>query len=178
MPIPTVPYSNASTESLPSGVDYQGTGRRWRDFLRKPFETHAGSRRIASSSSLADGADGNGDAGSGVGGREHVAATVKNSAGIDDHAGRMDFAGDNAFGLNLDAAFGEDDAIEAAGDDYAVAFDLAFDFSAFAKDDRLLGDDVAFDVAVNAERARKLQRAFKRHALIDEASPLFVRAVL
>src|ERR1700751_1142208 len=85
----------------------------------------------------------------------------------------MDFACDDTLRLNLDAAFGEDDAVKAARDDHAVAFNLTFDLSAFAKHDGLFGNDVAFHVAVNAERAGKRQRAFERHALIDESSPLF-----
>ena len=107
-----------------------------------------------------------------------MAAAVKNSAWIDHHAGGVDFAGYDTFGLNFDAALGENHAVETAGDDYAVAFDLSFHFCALSENDRLFGDDVAFDVAVDAKRARKLQRALKRHALIDEAGPLFIRAIL
>ena len=48
---------------------------------------------------------------------KHVATSVENSAGIDDHARRMYFSGDDALGLNFDAALGKNYPIEAAGDD-------------------------------------------------------------
>jgi len=105
-----------------------------------------------------------------------VAASIEDSAGVDDHAGRVNFSGDYAFGLNLDSAFGKDYAVEAPGDHHAVAFDLTFDFGGIAEDYRLLGDDISFDVAVDAERSRNLKRAFQCYALIDESSPLFARA--
>jgi len=105
-----------------------------------------------------------------------VAASIKDSAGIDDHAGRVDFSGDYALGLNLDSTFCENYAVEAPGDDHTVAFDLAFDFGGIAEDYGLLRDDISFDVAVDAERSRNLERAFQRYALIDKSSPLFARA--
>jgi hypothetical protein len=127
---------------------------------------------------LTYGADGDGYAGGGVGGSQHVTASIEDSAGIDDHAGRVHFASHNTLCLNLDAAFGENDAVKAARDDHAIAFDLSLDFCAFAQDDRLFGDDVAFDVAVDAKRSGQLQGTFEGHALINEAGPLFVRTVL
>lgn len=106
-----------------------------------------------------------------------MAATVKNSAGVDDHAGRVDLTGDDSLGLNLDAAFGKDDAVKSAGDDNVIAFDLAFYLGAFAEDYRLLGNNIALNVAVNAERAFDLQRPFHGDALIDETCPVFACAV-
>src|ERR1700738_3052642 len=90
----------------------------------------------------------------------------------------MDFAGDYAFGLNLDAAFGENHAIEPPGNHHAVPFNLALHFGAFAKDDRLLGDDVPFYIAVNAERTCDGERPLERHALVDETCPLFAACAL
>ena len=46
-----------------------------------------------------------------------MAAAIENAARVDDHAGRMNFAGDYTLGLDFNAAFGEDDAIEATGND-------------------------------------------------------------
>ena len=82
-----------------------------------------------------------------------MAAAVENSAGFDNQAWRMDFAGDDAFGLNFDAAFGENYSIEAAGDNYLIAFDLAFDFGALTEHERLIAEDIAFDLGFDAERS-------------------------
>src|SRR6266478_8416473 len=98
-----------------------------------------------------------------------MAATVKDSARIDDHARGVNFAGHDALGFDLYTAFRENHAIEAAGDHHAIAFDLSFHLRAFAEDDRLLRDDVAFDVAVNAERSCNRERALERYALVDES---------
>ena len=127
---------------------------------------------------LADGADGNRDwRGRRIRRSEHVAATIKNSAGVDDHAGRVDFTRNDTLGLDFHAAFCEDDPIKAAGDDYVIPFDLAFDFSAFAEDYRLFGDNVSLHVAIDAERAFDLQRSFHGDALIDESCPVLACAV-
>jgi hypothetical protein len=104
-----------------------------------------------------------------------VAAAVENSAGFDNQAWRMDFAGDDAFGLNFDAAFGENYSVEAAGDNYLIAFDLAFHFGTFAEDEGLIAEDVAFDLSFDAQRARKFQGAFKAHGPIEEAGPFTLR---
>src|SRR5260370_209104 len=85
----------------------------------------------------------------------------------------MHFSSDDALWLNLDAPFCENDPVEPPGDDHAIALDLAFNLCAFTEHDGLLGNDVAFDVSVNAERPCDLQRALEGDTLIDEAHPLF-----
>src|SRR5467141_4955857 len=107
-----------------------------------------------------------------------MAATVKDATRIDDHTRGVNFAGHDALGFDLHTAFRENHAIEAAGDHHAIAFDLSFHLCAFAKDDRLFRDDVAFDVAVDAERSLNCQRALERYALVDEACPFFACATL
>jgi len=107
-----------------------------------------------------------------------VAAAVEDSAGIDDHARRVNLSGYHAFGFNFDPTLGEDNAVEAAGYYNAIPLDLAFDLGAFTQDYGLLGDDVAFDIAVDAERAGNRERAFEGYALIDKACPLFVTCTL
>ena len=82
-----------------------------------------------------------------------MAAAVEYSARFDHQARRMNFAGDDALGLNLHAAFGENYSVEAAGDNYLIPFDLAFDFGAFAEDERLIAEDIAFDLSFDAKRA-------------------------
>ena len=67
----------------------------------------------------------------GVGRREHVAAAVENSAGIDDHARGMHFAGNYTLRFDLDTALGKDYAIKSTGDDHAISFNLPFDAGAF-----------------------------------------------
>ena len=104
-----------------------------------------------------------------------MAAAVENSAWFDNQARRMDFAGDDALGLNFHAAFGENYSIEAAGDNYLIAFDLTFDFCAFAKNESLVAEDVAFYLSFDAKRAGKFQRAFKANGPIQKAGPLALR---
>ncbi len=101
-----------------------------------------------------------------------MAAAVENSAGFDHEARRMNFAGDDAFGLNFNAAFGENYAIEASGDNYVIAFDLTFYFCAFAEYERLIAEDVAFDLRFDAQRAGKFQSALKADSPIEKAGPL------
>src|SRR5262245_26503024 len=115
-------------------------------------------------SAVAGGADGNGyRSGGGVGGSQHVAAAVENSSGINHHARRVHFSGDHALGLNLNAALRENHAVEATGNHYAVSFDLSFDLCAVAEHHGLLGNNVAFHVAVNTECALDRKRAFEGH---------------
>jgi hypothetical protein len=104
---------------------------------------------------------------------KHVATSVENSAGIDDHARRVYFSGDDALGLNFDAALGKNYPIEAAGDDDAIAFNLSFDFGIFTEDYSLLGNDVALHVAVDAKSAGDLKSALQGHALVNKAGPFF-----
>src|SRR6266436_9690537 len=107
-----------------------------------------------------------------------MAATVKDATRIDDHTRGVNFAGHDALGFDLHTAFRENHAIEAAGDHYAVAFDLSFHLCAFAEDDGLVRDDVAFDVAVNAERSCNRQRALESYAPVNESCPFFACAIL
>src|SRR5260370_18441636 len=102
-----------------------------------------------------------------------MAATVEDAARIDYHAWGVNLASDNPLGLNLNTPFGKNHTIEAAGNHYAVAFDLSLDFGAFSEDDRFLRDNVSFNVAINAERAGDCKRSFKAYSLIDETSPHF-----
>jgi hypothetical protein len=106
-----------------------------------------------------------------------MTAAVENSAWVDDHTGRVHFTGDDTFGLDFYAALREDHAVKSAGDHHVIPFDLAFDFGAFAENDGLFRNNVALDVAVDAERAFDLQRPFHGDALIDESCPVFTRAV-
>jgi len=87
----------------------------------------------------------------------------------------MHFAGHDALGLNFYAALGENYSIEAAGYNYLIAFDLAFDFGAFAKDESLIAEDIAFDLSFDAQCARKFQGSFKAHGPIEEAGPFTLR---
>ena len=88
-----------------------------------------------------------------------MATTVEDAPWVDNHTGGVNLSGNNALGFNLHAAFGENHTIEAAGNHYAVPFDLSLDFGSLAQDDRLFRDDVSFDVAVNAERTGDRKRA-------------------
>jgi len=105
-----------------------------------------------------------------------MAAAVEDSAWINHHAGRMNFPRHDALDLDFDAALGKDDAVEASGDHHAVALDLPLDLGTFAENYRLLGDDVALQVAVNSKRAGDGKCTFKTNALVDESCPLFTDA--
>ena len=107
-----------------------------------------------------------------------MAAAVEDSTRIDDHAGRVNFPSHDSLGLDLHAAFCENHAIEAARDYHAVALDLSFNLSAFAKDDGLFRNDVAFHVTVDAKGPFYRQRAFEHYALVDESRPFFAGAIL
>jgi hypothetical protein len=106
-----------------------------------------------------------------------VAAAIEDSARVNDHTGGVNFASNHALGLNLHAAFGKDHTIESAGNHYAIAFNLSLDLGAFPENYRLLGDDIALDVAVDAESSFELERTLERHALINETRPLFTDAI-
>src|SRR5208337_695139 len=90
----------------------------------------------------------------------------------------VNFSCHDSLGLNLHAPSGENDAIKSASNHHAISFNLSFDFRVFAEDHSLLRDDVAFDVSVNAKRSCQGQRAFERHALINEASPFLTATIL
>ena len=87
----------------------------------------------------------------------------------------MDFARDDALGLNFNAAFGENHSVEAAGDNHLIALDLTFDLGAFAEDESLIAEDVAFDLCFDAKCAGKLQSALKADSPIQKAGPFTLR---
>ena len=89
----------------------------------------------------------------------------------------MNFAGDDTFGLNLNASLGENHAVITAGNHHAIALNLTFDFGVFTENQSLLGDNISLHVPVNTERASHRQRPFHRDALIDESCPLFAVTV-
>lgn len=87
----------------------------------------------------------------------------------------MDFAGDDALGLNFNAALGENYAVKPSSNNYLISFDLTFNFGAFAQNESLITEDVAFDLGFNAERAGKLQCAFKADSPIEKSGPFALR---
>src|SRR5260370_42181729 len=89
----------------------------------------------------------------------------------------MHFAGHDALCFDLHAALRKNDAVKAAGDYHAVSFNLALDLRAFAENDSLLGNNIALDIAVDAEGSGDGQRALKGHTLIDKSGPMFAVAV-
>jgi hypothetical protein len=90
----------------------------------------------------------------------------------------MNFARDNSLGLDFDAASCKDDAIETSRNHNAIPFNLSFDFCILSKDHRLFGDDVPFNVSVDAKRSCERERAFKRNALIDKPGPFFTANIM
>jgi hypothetical protein len=116
--------------------------------------------------------DRNGDGLSGFGGGEHVAAAVEDRARFHDQAWRVDFAGNDGFGLNFDFAGSFYDAVEVAADNDVVAVNLAFDFGVLAEDQGFVGNERALHRGINAKGAGRFQAAFELDALFQEAGPL------
>ena len=104
-----------------------------------------------------------------------MAAAVEDAAGLDNQTWRMDFTADDALGLNFHAPLGENYSVKSARDDYLIAFDLAFDFGALAENERLVAEDVAFYLGFDAQRSRKLERAFKADSPIEKSGPFALR---
>ena len=103
--------------------------------------------------------------------------SIEDPARINHHAWRVHFTCHNALRLNLYAALGKNHSVEPSGDHDAIPFDLSFDFRVFSEHYSLLGYNISLHVSVDTKRARQCQCAFERHALIDEARPLFTDAI-
>src|SRR5208337_98448 len=97
---------------------------------------------------------------------------IENRARFHDQAWRVDFAGDDGFGLDLHFAGGFYDAVEVAPDDHVVAVDLAFDLSMLAKDQSFRRNQSAFHRGINPKGASRFQTAFELDALVQKAGPL------
>src|SRR5260370_34833493 len=89
----------------------------------------------------------------------------------------MHFASHHTFRFDLHAALRKNDGVQAAGDSHADSFNLALDLRAFAENDSLLGNNIALDIAVDAEGSGEGQRALEGHTLIDKSGPMFAGAV-
>jgi hypothetical protein len=108
----------------------------------------------------------------GFGSGQHVALAVKYSAWFDDKAWGMDFACDNALGLNFHTAFRKNHAIEFSGNHDVIPLNLTFDTGAFAKDQAMIGNYVSLHVGVYAKNAGRFQRSFKAYSFVEEAGKL------
>src|SRR5208337_436023 len=107
-----------------------------------------------------------------------MASSIENSPRIDDHAGRMHFSRHHSLRLNLDAASCKYHPIEVPRDHHAVSFDLSFNLCVLTQNHGLFRDYISLNMTVNTKRSCERQRAFQRHALIDESCPLFAAATL
>src|ERR1700693_1022450 len=108
---------------------------------------------------------GNRDGFGGFGRGEHVAAAVEDGARFHYQAWRVNFAGHDGFGLNLNFAGGFYRAVKVAADNDVVAVNLAFDFSVLAEDHGLVGDQSPLHRGINAEGASAFQAAIELDAL-------------
>jgi len=66
-----------------------------------------------------------------------VAASIKNSTGIDHHARGMNLARNYTLRLDLYSTFREDHPVKAACDDHSISFDLPFYLGILAQHDGL-----------------------------------------
>jgi len=101
-----------------------------------------------------------------------MATAVENGARFHDEAGRVDFAGDDGFGLDFDFARGFYRAVEVAADNDVVAFNLAFDFGVLAEDQGLVRNQRPLHCGIDAKGAGAFQSAIELDALVEKASPL------
>ena len=101
-----------------------------------------------------------------------MALAVKDAARLDHQAGRVNLAGHHALGHNLDPTLGENHAIEMAGNCDVISLDLTFYARAFAQNQAVVREDVAFYGSVQAERSGQLERAFQVNTLIEKARPV------
>src|ERR1700736_3981174 len=85
----------------------------------------------------------------------------------------MHFAGDHALRLYLHAPLRENHAVTSPRDYHAIAFNLPFNFRAFAQYYRVLRNNIALHNSVNAKSSADLQRAFQRDPLINKSGPFF-----
>src|SRR6266849_10486043 len=117
-------------------------------------------------SALIDRADWNSNRLGGLCRRQHVAPAVEDSARLDDQAGRVNLAGDNALGLDLDTALRENDPIEPAGDHDVVALNLSLDAGGLAQDKALFRNNVTLHLTIQTEGAGELEGALELYALV------------
>ena len=80
-----------------------------------------------------------------------MAFAIKKSAGLDHQTMGVNLAGRDPLVVNLHLPLRKNSAIETAGDDYVLAFNLTFDASFLAKDQRVCGNEKPFDLALDAK---------------------------
>jgi hypothetical protein len=127
----------------------------------------------AKESALARGTDWNRKRFRGLGRSQHVAAAVENASGLNHQAGRVNLTRNHSLGLNLDAALGENHAIEPPGNGDVIAFDLTLYLRVFAKNEALFRKDVSLHFAVQPENPREMKSPFQPDALVHEPDPVF-----
>jgi len=100
-----------------------------------------------------------------------MAASIEDSAGLDDQAGGTDLASDYTLGQDFDFSLGGEHPFKSAADDYVAAIDFAFDAGVFANYHSGIRNNRPLHMAVDAERSGKLDFALDAHSLIEEAYP-------
>lgn len=84
---------------------------------------------------------------------------------------RVDFPGGNALVVNLHSSFCENHAVETAGDDHVIAFDLSLDACFLAKDEVVGRNQQAPHFAFDAEGSRTFKGSFETDRFIEKAGP-------
>src|ERR1700676_3049365 len=118
--------------------------------------------------SLLGRADRNGQRVGGFRGRQHVAASIENSARLNHKAWRVNLSGHNALGLNFHSALGKNHAIEFASDNDVVPLDLTFDSRALSERQTVGREKVSLHFSVHPKNSGCFERAFKADTLIEE----------
>ena len=103
--------------------------------------------------------------------REHVAAAIKQRAGLHDETRRENLAGDDGLGLDFDFALRSNDSVEMAGDDDVVAFDFTCDIRVLANDQGFVRDQRTLGSAIDAKRAGRFEAALELNSLFEEPRP-------
>jgi hypothetical protein len=100
-----------------------------------------------------------------------VALTFEHCSWLDHHARGMNFARNDAGGLNGDFLRRADCAVEPAGNDHLAAADLALNGRVLAEDQGFLGNDCSLHLGINAKGALGFEFAVDLDSLFEEAGP-------
>jgi len=101
-----------------------------------------------------------------------MALAIEDPAGLDDQALRVNLARGDTLVVNFHAALGIDHTVEAAGDHYVVAFDLALHACLIPQNQCLRRDQQALNFALDPKGPGAFECALKTHGFVEKTRPL------
>ena len=108
----------------------------------------------------------------------HERAALEDHTFVDLQARRVQIALDAARRVDLDRALGLDVADHGALDDHLADIDLGLDMSAFADHEDVVGEHLAFEAAVDPDRAVERELAFERGTASEQRRDLTLSGLL